>query len=303
MTTHHNTTYHFNGIEVVGGKLNLNDGCIDGVNKINIGEWSLEVSDDGDLCIKNDDIIKAKITNNSFIINNIKYDRFFMIQPVDINECIGLIVSSANKFYNYDLSQIPNIENTLPTIRLSTFKDSCILGVIINCENYKREVNIGVFKSIYEQDDEVNRVLVSTYGIGSVWVCDINGTFKNGDYITSSIISGYGMKQDDDICHNYTFGRIMQDCNFNPKKFILEKPIDFNLNGPIYEPILNNENQPITDIEYNVRYINIDGTKSSISEYEKELELLIKSGSKDRKSALKNKKRTIFKACLVCYYK
>lgn len=303
MTSHHNTTYHFNGIEVVGGKLNLNDGCIDSVNKINIGDWSLEVGDDGDLCIKNDEIIKAKICNSTFIINNIRYERFFMIEPVDINECIGLIVSSANKFYNYDLSQTPQIENTLPTIKLSTLKDSSTLGVIINCENYTREINIGAFKTIYEQEDEVNRVLVSTYGLGTVWVCDINGSFNNGDYITTSIINGYGMRQDDDIFHNYTFGKIMHNCNFNPDTFILEKPVDFNLNGPIYNHILNSEQKPITDIEYQIKYIKIDGSKSSKVEYEKELDIIMKLNSKDRKNALKSKKRTIYKACLVCYYK
>lgn len=303
MLNNHCISYFYNGIEIVGGKINLNDSDIEGVNKINIADWTLEVDNNGDLCIKNEDIIKAKISNNSIISNNNRYERCFMVEPVDINECIGLIVSSTGKFYNYDLSQNPQFENTLPTIKLSKYKDPSILGVIINCENYTREINFGAFKSIYEQEDEVNRVIISTYGIGSIWVCDMNGTFKNGDYITTSNISGYGMKQDDDIYHNYTFGRILHDCNFNPEEIILEKPVDFNLNGPIYNHILNTEQKPITDMEYKKKYIKLDGSKATRLEFEKEIEFLMKSMSKDRKTVLKSKKRTIYIACLVCYYK
>ena len=37
-----------------------------------------------------------------------------------------------------------------------------------------------------------------------IWVCNINGNLENGDYITSSIVTGYGELQDDDLLHNYT---------------------------------------------------------------------------------------------------
>lgn len=302
MTSHHNTTYHYNGIEIVGGKLNLNDSVIDGVNKLNIGEWSLDVSDEGELCIKNENIIIAKISNNSITNSNIRYERFFMVQPVNIQDCIGLFVSNTNRFYNYDLSQSPNINCTLPTIKLTSEKDPSFIGSIMACEKYGRELIIGAFKSIYEQEDEINRVLVATYGLSIAWICDINGSINNGDYITSSIIPGYGMKQDDDIKHNYTCGKIMHDCNFNPEMIVLQKPTDFDENGPIYEALLNTEGFPITDMQYQTKYIRLDGTKSTKTEYELELELISKSLGKDRRHALKSKKRTVFKACLVSFH-
>lgn len=302
MTSHHNTTYHLNGIEVVGGKLNLNDGFIVGVSQITIGEWTLEAGEDGDLCIKNDDMIKAKLSNNSISSTNIRYERFFMIQPVNIDDCIGLFVSNTNRFYNYDLSQSPQYQNALPAIKLSTERDACVIGVIITCEKYSRELIIGPFKALYDQEDEINRVLVSTYGIGTSWICDINGPLNNGDYITTSIIPGYGMKQEDDIKHNYTCGKILHDCNFNPEMIVLQKPLDFDENGPIYETLLNNEGDPITDMQYQSKYIRLDGCKTTKIEYELELDMIIKTNNKDRRSALKSKKRTVYKACLVCFH-
>ena len=46
-------------------------------------------------------------------------------------------------------------------------------------------------------------------------VCNINGNLENGDYITTSAIEGLGMKQDDDLLHNYTVAKITEDCDFS----------------------------------------------------------------------------------------
>lgn len=55
---------------------------------------------------------------------------------------------------------------------------------------------------------------VSAGGEGQVWVCNINGTIEAGDYITSSVIPGIGMKQDDDLRHNYSIFKSAFDCDF-----------------------------------------------------------------------------------------
>ena len=52
-------------------------------------------------------------------------------------------------------------------------------------------------------------------GEGVIMVCNINGNLENGDYITTSAIEGLGMKQDDDLLHNYTVAKITQDCDFS----------------------------------------------------------------------------------------
>ena len=43
---------------------------------------------------------------------------------------------------------------------------------------------------------------------------DWNGNIENGDLITTSPIPGIGMKQADDLIHNYTVAKIVMDCNF-----------------------------------------------------------------------------------------
>jgi len=44
-------------------------------------------------------------------------------------------------------------------------------------------------------------------GEGVVWVTNINGEIENGDYIESSVIKGYGRKQDDDILRSKTVAK------------------------------------------------------------------------------------------------
>jgi hypothetical protein len=59
------------------------------------------------------------------------------------------------------------------------------------------------------------QVRVNSIGEGGIWICDINGNVENGDYITTSIVPGYGMKQDDDLLRNYTVAKITMNCNFS----------------------------------------------------------------------------------------
>lgn len=301
MTTNFKTLYCLQGVEVLGGTINLNDGVLEGINCIVIGDWTIEVGESGDLYIKNDDIVQAKITsNNNPITEQNKYDRLFMTKPCNIEDSTGLLVCSNNGFYNYNLTQSPNYEQYYPTISLSsTPQDASVLGTIVGYEKYCREISSGAFKTVYNQDDEINRVIVNTKSMGSMWVCDMNGIIKNGDYITSSGIPGYGMKQKDNIKRNYTFAKSTHDCNFNPKTIILKKPIDMDSDGVVYDPITNIEGEPIKDIEYNIRYVRIDGTWVKRVDFQKEIEEL--SEGKGSIHALKSRKRTIFRCCLIGY--
>ena len=65
-----------------------------------------------------------------------------------------------------------------------------------------------------EENDE--RVIINSLGEGGVWVCDVNGPIENGDYITTTELApGYGVKQDDDLLHNYTVAKITQNEDFS----------------------------------------------------------------------------------------
>jgi hypothetical protein len=85
-----------------------------------------------------------------------------------------------------------------------------------------------------------NEILVDTTGIGKVWV--INTTdIESGDYLTSSSINGYAMKQSDEILRSYTLSKSMTDCNFSltstPIKRIRQelKDVTYYINTKLYD--------------------------------------------------------------------
>lgn len=51
-------------------------------------------------------------------------------------------------------------------------------------------------------------------GEGKILVCDISGNVDLGDYITSSVIAGYGRKQTDDIQHSYTVAKCVEQIDW-----------------------------------------------------------------------------------------
>ena len=140
----------------------------------------------------------------------------------------GMVVS-ANKNTYYDMSQSTTelitgkraitINESLPLVSLSNVAyDKTCFGVVSDAEdpNGNREGAMGNIVSVHEKQLGDNRVFINSVGEGSIWVCDINGNLESGDYITTSNVLGYGMKQDDDILHNYTVAKTTMDCDFNP---------------------------------------------------------------------------------------
>lgn len=106
--------------------------------------------------------------------------------------------------------EIPNItlNNAWPSIQLASQEnDPAVYGVLSNNIN--------------------NHLSVNSVGEGAIWVSDKNGDFKNGDYITTSSLHGYGQRQADDLLHNYTVAKITMDCSFDPQMIpILEYDIE-----------------------------------------------------------------------------
>lgn len=105
----------------------------------------------------------------------------------------GLVVSS-NGVYK-DIS----INDSLPQVSISNIQyDKKCLGIISDTESGKN-------------------IYVNSLGEGGIWMCDINGDLENGDYITSSNIPGFAMKQtvNEGFLTNFTVGKITCDCNFN----------------------------------------------------------------------------------------
>jgi hypothetical protein len=145
---------------------------------------------------------------------------------------IGKIVISTGKYDNDIL-----IDDAVPIIKLATKNhDSRCFGVISKFEgnNTERSYHIGNLKFKKNKNKSDIRVVVNGAGEGGIWVTNINGNIKNGDFITSSDIPGYGMCQMDDINKNYTVAKATCTCYFNldSKKYKCE---EFKFKGKTYK--------------------------------------------------------------------
>jgi hypothetical protein len=140
-----------------------------------------------------------------------------------IADFVGLIVYATGTHYNLDGSAL-HINEALPVINLcNTIQDKRVFGVISDMEehNAPREYQLGVFVTVLERTEHDDRLIVNSVGEGMIYVCNKNGNFTNGDYITSSSVAGYGQLQNDDFLHNYTVAKITQDCNFStPERYV-----------------------------------------------------------------------------------
>ena len=136
------------------------------------------------------------------------------ISPNDYAKYEGLIVSANNNEYlNHNGITKPTINEALPLVSLTNKeKDKTCLGVI----SLKADPESHL-------PDDPTRLKINALGEGAIWVTDINGPLESGDYITSSNVAGYGMRQDDEIIHNYTIAKITQDCDFTIKTHKIKK--------------------------------------------------------------------------------
>jgi hypothetical protein len=143
--------------------------------------------------------------------------------PIDSN--VGLIVSSDGICISMLKGTIQRglngitISESIPKVSLTTkAKDKAVFGVVCNAEDEQsRYDKFGSFVTPIRKEEGDHRVFVNSIGEGAIWVSNVNGIFSNGDYITSSGVPGYGMKQDEETLMNYTVGKITMQCDFNPK--------------------------------------------------------------------------------------
>jgi len=154
-------------------------------------------------------------------------------QPIDpilktnIQDYVGLIVSSADQGY-YSINPITNeiitgsnaitITESLPYIELTTAdQDPAVWGVLTNVKN--DNLNTDGTTPLDNDEEWADRlgtmVRVNGLGEGALWVTNINGNIRNGDLICSSMIPGYGRKQNDDLFHSYTVAKATMSCNFD----------------------------------------------------------------------------------------
>jgi hypothetical protein len=136
----------------------------------------------------------------------------------------GLIVSSdQNKYIKMSGgietgSNAITMNESLPIVSLSNVvTDKKCFGVISASEDpEQRSDAYGIFVTPFDKEQGDTRVYINSVGEGAIWVTNINGSLESGDYITTSNVVGYGMKQDSEFLANYTVAKITMDCDFEP---------------------------------------------------------------------------------------
>lgn len=135
---------------------------------------------------------------------------------------VGLIMSSNDTGYTssnsennaYSGKRAIYINEALPNCSLSCIdEDPCVFGIITNNTNGNPgkydDTNTDFCTSLNDS------VRVNSLGEGAVWVSNINGPIKNGDWITTSRIPGVGKKQNEIRRCNYTVAKATMSCDFD----------------------------------------------------------------------------------------
>ena len=132
-------------------------------------------------------------------------------------DLLGKIVVATGQYCNLNNeSLLKDMDEAIPVVELCRKeKDKRVFGVIGGFDK-QGEFHIGNLK--FNHPKSRNRAIIQTVGEGCILVCNINGPLENGDYITTSPIDGYGMKQDDDVLKNHTVAKITCDCPFDDPK-------------------------------------------------------------------------------------
>jgi hypothetical protein len=259
-------------------------------------------------------ISDPQIPQNLFI-NFTGQHRCFVdaLAPSRLREHEGLVVVSDKNKYVSGLmrghSRAMGINQALPLVSLSrTPKDPRAFGVISMVQDHPAGPTASLtetqLQKIQEQGDV--RVQINSIGEGCIWVCDENGILNAGDYVTTSSIPGYAMRQlssdntPDNVLRNYTVAKLTMDCDFTQPMVEVEEVqkdeygnvILDELGAPVYmkvmtilhnsttsdpqtpqtEPTPQTESVlvPATEPAYQMRWLSYDAESSTITQITKE---------------------------------
>jgi hypothetical protein len=193
--------------------------------------WDIGSNIDNDLSFYQRNVLKGFITdgNNNGQMNFTGQHRCLMNNNISLEDYKGLIVIPSNKYINIDNSLIPTINESLPYCQLCNNENNkSVFGVISDEEdlNGARKYENGNFVSCHRKtNSNEQRIFINSLGEGALWVCNKNGILTNGDYISSSSVPGYGMKQtlNEGILSNHTVAKMTCDCDFSLTKIVKKK--------------------------------------------------------------------------------
>jgi hypothetical protein len=124
-------------------------------------------------------------------------------------------------------TELPNVKTGVSNVNVSNVDN--YHGLIVSANKPDVYISTSSYDTkcygvVSEENVETinNEILINTSRDGKVYVIDTEN-LQSGDYITTSNVAGYGMKQSDNLVHNYTVAKILQDCDFNPTQVPIKR--------------------------------------------------------------------------------
>jgi len=151
------------------------------------------------------------------------YDMLSEIQPGMIVESTGVPWVSARTDLAIPVSTIAATSKSKKVFGVmdSTWQDDYDIKYWHHCEFTLNTQSIPVEPPdpndpcTYDFYSPYFKSRTNSIGEGQIWVTEHDGYIQNGDYITSSVVPGYGSLQDDDLMHNYTVAKCTQDIDWS----------------------------------------------------------------------------------------
>jgi hypothetical protein len=235
----------------IGGRLYCNGFAMTAVNIFDSTAQNLtitsniNITDKWNISVEEDDLIFKSINNTSIAFTdnftssvlNFTGQHLASFINIDVNKIddfIGKIVISSGNYKNLDNNSDIDIDDAIPIVKLSNKeRDERVFGVISGVEENKlnRNYKIGNLRFSKPKDEQDIKVRINSVGEGGIWICNINGNFRNGDLITTCLIDGFGAKQKNKSVLSYTVAKITCDCKFELNNYKCE---EFSYKNKIY---------------------------------------------------------------------
>jgi len=122
---------------------------------------------------------------------------------ISINKSFVIIKQSTIEMDKRVFGVVERCANDIDTFGIS--KE--LIGEVVN----DRKSVVSSVDRVELLADNMKRVVCNAIGEGMINVCDANGDIEIGDYICSSNVAGKGMKQNDDLLHNYTVAKALEN--------------------------------------------------------------------------------------------
>lgn len=144
--------------------------------------------------------------------------------PVAFNSFTGAHIAftkdnlNAGDIVCVDSSKVDTIDQSIILVsKSSSIKSKAVMGVYSNnlasYEDMFKESSHAYIQDLLAQGYKI--INVNSLGEGAMTVSDKGGNIAIGDYICTSSLKGKGMKQDDDILHNYTVAKALESVDWS----------------------------------------------------------------------------------------